>query len=66
MIHNAMNVSDVETPDAQLPVTAGIPILLPGERLTAAKLDVILSVKANNGKVTGATDGSFQQANVIA
>ncbi|GLC55524.1 hypothetical protein PLESTB_000996900 [Pleodorina starrii] len=48
------------------PYPPGVPVLFPGERVTAAALEVLRSTLAAGGAVTGARDGSLATLQVVA
>ncbi|GIL56474.1 hypothetical protein Vafri_11831 [Volvox africanus] len=48
------------------PYPPGVPVLFPGERITAAALEVLSSTLAAGGAVTGARDGTLATLTVVA
>jgi len=47
------------------PYPPGIPVLLPGERITAAAVDYLHQIQAAGGKMTGCSDASLQTLQVV-
>jgi arginine decarboxylase len=47
------------------PYPPGIPVLLPGERITREAVDYLLQVRAAGGKITGCSDASLQSLKVV-
>lgn len=47
------------------PYPPGIPVLLPGEQITAAAVDYLLQVQAAGGQITGCSDTSLQTLKVV-
>jgi lysine decarboxylase len=48
------------------PYPPGVPVLAPGERITAAALDALREVKADGGRIAYAADPSLATFQVIA
>jgi len=47
------------------PYPPGIPVLLPGERITAEAIDYLRQVQAAGGRITGCSDASLQTLKVV-